>query len=170
MRGTLVMVGACAVMVGPSLSPAQQRGNRTRVRTVQQRMSGQQRWWTNEARAKELGLSDQQVADLEEMADLGLEEVQPARQRYFRAYRAFLTALTEYDPDSQEVTDAKAEVVDAWDEMTSVSVDQMIEMRRILSADQWQRLPEVVPRALRIGNLSLRGHGAITAEPSDGGS
>lgn len=167
----LVTIGACGVVVaGPLLAAAQQRQQQPRVKNVRQRMSGEQRWWKNQAKATELGLSEEQLQKLEEMADLGVENARSARQRYFRAYRGLLTALTEHQPDSPEVAEAKAEAVDAWSAMTSVGIDQMIEMRKILSDEQWQRLPEVVPRALRIGNVSFRGQGTIAADPSEDGS
>jgi len=171
MRGRLayriVMIGICTgVAAGPLLSTAQQAPKRPNMRSIQQRMAAQQRWWLDESKAADIGLGDEQIERLEEMADRGREQILPARQRYFQSYRALVETLAGNAADNELIAGMRTEVVEAWSEMTSVGVDQLIEMRKILTADQWAKLPEVAPRALRLGNVTLRGSGDLSSKES----
>jgi Spy/CpxP family protein refolding chaperone len=166
----LVLIGVCAgVAAGPLLATAQQARTRQDVQSLRQRMMGQQqRWWKNESRAAKIGLSEEQIQSLDEMADRGREQIRPVRQRYAQAYRSLIDRLASDAVDDEAIAAARTELIEAWSEMTSVGVDQLIEMRTILSEEQWEMLPQVAPRAIRLGNMTLRGSGVVTPEASSG--
>jgi Spy/CpxP family protein refolding chaperone len=159
----LVLIGVCAgIAAGPFVAAAQQARSRQDVQSMRQRMVGQQRWWQNESRAAKVGLSDEQIQSLDEMADRGREQIRPVRQRYAQAYRALIDQLASDAADDEAIAQARTALIEAWSEMTSVGVDQLIEMRTILSEEQWEMLPQAAPRALRLGNMTLRGSGVVS--------
>jgi Spy/CpxP family protein refolding chaperone len=160
-----------ATVAGPSLVDAQQRPRKPKIRTLQQRMLGQQMWWHDESAAAAIGLTNEQLERLDEMADRGRAAARPARQRYFQAYRALVEALSRDEVNEESVAKLRLEVTEAWSELISVGMDQLVEMRKILTEDQWAMLPQEAPRALRLGNVTLRGTGVATPEdePDEGG-
>jgi hypothetical protein len=169
----MVLIAICsAVVSSPLLAGAQQAPDkeaiRKRMQSAMRGPSGQQRWWHDESAAEQIGLSDEQIQRLDQMANNGREKIRPARQQYFRAYRSLIETLNVNAGSTEAIGAARAEFLAAWSEVTAVGADQLIEMRSILTDEQWSRLPEVAPRALRIGNVALRGTGvAAPGESKD---
>jgi len=175
MRGRLtlssIVIGVCAgALAIPFGATAQQTTKRQTVRSLQKRMLRQQAWWKNESTAAEIGLSEEQIQRLDEMADRGRQQVRAVRQRYFAAYRALIEALSSDAASNEIIGEKRGELIETWSALTALGVDQLIEMSEILTEEQWTKLPEVAPRALRLGNVSLRGSGIVgPEEPAENG-
>jgi Spy/CpxP family protein refolding chaperone len=169
----LVLIVICSAIVSiPPLAGAQQARDKEamqkKMQSAMRGVRGQQRWWQDESKADQIGLSDEQIQQLDQMADRGRENIRPVRQQYFRAYRSLIETLNEDADNAEAIGAARAEFLAAWSDVTAVGADQLIEMRSILTHEQWSQLPEVAPRALRIGNVALRGSGVANPGASKG--
>lgn len=158
----MMVTAWAAAVAGPALAHAQQTAKKPNLRAIQQRMGGQQRWWQDEAIATELALTADQIQRLDEMADRGKEQMGPIRQRYFQEYRAFMDTLSDYGSSQDAIQQQRAALEQARTESVTLTVDQILEMRSILTPEQWAELPKLAPRALRIGSVSYRGSGVVT--------
>jgi hypothetical protein len=153
-----VIIGFCvAVAIGPLVATAQQAERTQRGRTMRQGLFRQQQWWKNESVAAELGLTEQQMRQLDEAGERYREQLRSLRPRYTQTYLAFVETLSDHDASEESISQGRAAMAEAWSELMGSSIDQLLEVRSILNAEQWTKLPEVAPRALRLGQTALRG-------------
>lgn len=161
----LVLAVGLGILTVPSFAIAQQQpGGGRRMPTMPQ-LQRQQRWWQAEATAATLQLSSSQRERLDAVADRFEEQGKKLRSSYMQSYRLFMDTLANYDAGAETIAKQRAAFEAARSALIASSVDQLLETRSILTAEQWAKLPEAAPQALRLGQVSLRGTGVISTQP-----
>lgn len=143
-----------AMVLSVGVAGGQERG---KVSTKQR-----QGWWERETAQTELGLSSNQVKSIDAIEERNRELTQQNRKAQQQAYRQMIRLLTAEAPSEAEIADSRQAIEEAWAKSTRLTVDYWIELRDVLSAEQWELLPQVAPRALQLGGLRTRLMGNIT--------
>jgi len=109
-----------------------------------------QPWWRDADVVAEIGLSDDQLASVELLMADGADVRSTIRRRERRAGLSFLRALSQdpYDPD--QVERRADEVVDTLSDVYRHRLDQVRDLREILTHEQWLRLWKVAPQAVQV--------------------
>ena len=170
MRGKL----ACAVgltasaLLVPAPAAGQQTGGqnpaRGRMKAMMQRMDQAARWWQNPELAEQVGVTPEQVESLDGMAAEAQEKRRTAARVYAAAYARLIAALSQPETKAAPVEERTSELEQAQSAMFSVSVERLLTMHEILTHEQWEKLREVRPGALQIGQVKIRGSGTASGD------
>lgn len=107
-------------------------------------------WWRDTAVVAEVVLSDEQLAEVEQLMAGGSDDRSTIRRRERRAGLAFLRALSQDPYDPAHVEHRAAEVVDALSDVHRHRLDQIHALRDILTHEQWLRLWKAAPQTLQV--------------------
>ncbi len=118
-------------------------------------------WWTSTEVQESLSLTPDQVQKIADLEAGKHEAMIAARQDLMKAYRRVVTALDGSAAPSAELADRQQTLEKAWVGYLQVDVNYWMELRGVLTQQQWQQLPNVAPRALRMGMLGVRGRGKV---------
>jgi len=157
MRNTRIayraVVGSLIVVLSAGLIAAQERS----------KASSKQRqgWWEREEAQTELGLSSHQVSAIASIEEQNEELLKQHRRAQQQAYRDMIKLLTVGSPSEEEIAVAREALEAAWAESVGMSVDHWIKLRNELTSEQWEKLPQVAPRALQLGGFRMHGMGRI---------
>ena len=117
---------------------------------------GRNKWWTSESVRVQLGLTDEQVERIGELQEEKNKQLSTIRAEVVRAMREVIGALDDPSTSEEILAEKRRDLEDAWALNLQVTIDHWIELRQVLSAEQWKELPNAAPRALRLGMLGLR--------------
>lgn len=157
---TMAVAGAFALLLTGSGFPADQMGSGRGEAHARQR--GRKVWFQRKKVKQAMKLTQQQIAALEEEQQVYRGRIVELRKAERKAYAAVVEALGAEKPDPGAVAKARQELEKAALALDRAIMDHWEAMRRILTVEQWNRLPEVAPRALRFGGaVALRGRGTI---------
>ncbi len=151
------------MLVSLTTAIAQQaKGGNTRGRgqSLMRQMDRAARWWNRPQIADKVGLSDDQKARLDAVADEAEKKRAAASAEFAEAYARYLDALSEVTVDESVIGARRREIEATGASVMAVSVDQLIAVRKTLTPEQWTTLREVVPGALTLGQSRLRRVGA----------
>jgi Spy/CpxP family protein refolding chaperone len=153
--GYRVAVGWLTVMMvlGAGLVAAQER---SKASTKQR-----QGWWEKEKVHSELGLSSHQASAIASIEEQNEELTKQHRKVQQQAYRDMIKLLTVGSPSEEEIAVAREALEAAWTESVGMSVDHWMKLRNELTSEQWEKLPQVAPRALQLGGFRMHGMGRI---------
>jgi len=156
------VAGALAlILTGPAVQ-ADQAGQ------TQGQRRHRRAWFERDKVKQELGLTDKQIASLGQEQETHRERLAELRKAQRRAYTALIEVLGAEKLDPEVLARARQALLDASVELDRALVAHFEAVRKVLTAEQWKRLPEVAPRALRYGGaMALRGRGTIQAGKLD---
>ena len=160
---------ALLVLVPPTTAVAQQAGaakGRGRSQSLMRQMDRAARWWNRPQIAEKVGVSDDQKTRLDAAADEAQKERLAASEMFSTVYARYLDALSEATFDRTDIERHRKDVEDASASVMAASLDQLIAVREILTHEQWTTLREVMPSAVRLGQMRTKGVRGLTGAPS----
>jgi len=113
-------------------------------------------WWTSSDIQQALGLSQQQVEQIDAIETLHKEDLKDARRDVATAVRKYLAALDAGTDASEMLAQRQEELDEAWAQNLQLSTDHWKALRAVLGEEQWKQLPSVAPTAVRLGMLRVR--------------
>ncbi len=156
----LRVAGALVIAVVLSAGPVLAQN----PRSGQQQRRHRTAWFEREDVQQALGLTETQIASLSEATKAHREKLPALRRAQREAYRALFEALGSEKPDPAAVEEARKDLETAILDLNRAGMDHWIALRKILTKAQWEQLPNVAPRALRLGSaVAMRGHGSVRA-------
>jgi hypothetical protein len=166
----LVSALTLAVWILAPLTPAlaQQAGGgkgQGRRQALMRQVDRAARWWNRPQIAEQIGVSVEQKARLDAAADEAEKERRAASAEFSAVYTRYLDALSEATVDRAVVDRRRKDVEDASASMMAISLDQLIAVREILTLEQWTSLREIMPGAVRMGQMRARGAGGPSGTP-----
>lgn len=120
------------------------------------------RWWRDESIAPELELTDDQIEMIEELMTASAAVASQQRQQERRLGLSYLRVLAQdpYDPDQADRLGER--LIEVLEEQHRRRVENVQELRDILTVDQWVKLWELAPHALQVGRFrAARGPGIL---------
>jgi len=129
-----------------------------------QRGRGQSPWWTNPKVQEQLALSNDQIGQISGIYEKTREARQKASVKQRQAYRELVVGLGNDGISDQEIGQRLEDVEEAMSESTRATVDLWVQLRGVLSAEQWRELPKASPRTLRLGGMLTRGVERVQVE------
>ena len=120
------------------------------------------RWWRDESIAPELELTDDQIEMIEELMTASAAVASQQRQQERRLGLSYLRVLAQdpYDPDQADRLSER--LIEVLGEQHRRRVENVQELRDILTVDQWVKLWELAPHALQVGRFrAARGPGIL---------
>lgn len=169
MRPVAFVVSVAALLVStaiPSPALAQGQAGQPHRRLLNQRVNralgGQ--WWTDATVSQGLGLSAEQVERLNGMGERFQELGQTYRKEYLQSYRALIEALSDYTTKDEVIYERRQAFEKIRAQLVAMTIDELLEERAILSQEQWAKLPQVAPQALRLGRATYRGGGVVKGQ------
>ena len=158
---------AASVVVVSSPVIAQQPGAgspaRGRMKAMMQRMDQAARWWQNPELAEQVGVTPEQIESLDAMAAEAQEQRLTAARAYAATYARLITALSQAEAKTAAIAERRDELLEAQTAMFAVSVERLLAMHEILTYEQWEKLRQVRPGALQIGQARMRGSGTVSS-------
>jgi Spy/CpxP family protein refolding chaperone len=113
-------------------------------------------WWTSSDIQQTLGLSQQQIEQIDAIEKQQKENQGNARRNVATAVRKYLAALDAGAEASELLVQRQQELDQAWARHLEVTTDYWRTLRALLNEEQWLKLPEVAPKAIRLGMLGVR--------------
>lgn len=115
-------------------------------------------WWEAGTTAKDLGLSQDQVTRIADLYTTSNQAIRQARVEARKSYQKLFAAMSEGGPNSQEVAKARSAFEEAEEHLIELQLQRLAGLRELLTGQQWDKLPNTAPRALRLGMMfALRG-------------
>jgi len=157
LAASVVVVSSPAIAQQPDAgSPA-----RGRMKAMMQRMDQAARWWQNPELAEQVGVTPEQVESLDAMAAEAQEKRRTAARAYASAYARLITTLSQPEAKTAAIAEQRDELLEAQTAMVGVSVERLLAMHEILTHEQWEKLRDIRPGALQIGQVKMRGSGTV---------
>jgi Spy/CpxP family protein refolding chaperone len=126
---------------------------------------GKKSWYDQEAVQQKLELTADQVASIAGVeANFG-PRLAAKNQEKRTAYRALMTALDAGDLPQQEFEAKRAQLEAAYGSHAALAVDRWLALRKVLTKDQWRKLPEAAPQALTLGHFGVAKRGGVYMGP-----
>jgi len=113
-------------------------------------------WWEREGVSEGLNLSAKQVSEIQVLESAKSELIKETRSTEFQTYRSLINAMEDGGTPAEELAQLRQTLEDAWLRHAQVTLDHLMELRKVLTAEQWHQLPEVAPASLRLGMLGVR--------------
>lgn len=113
------------------------------------------RWWRDESVVSELGLSDDQIHAVEELMAVTLKDAQKGRQRERHLSLMYLRALSQEPYDPILVNRTGEQLIEVLSNEHRRRIESVHALRDIVTRDQWTKLWEVAPQAVRIGRVRI---------------
>jgi Spy/CpxP family protein refolding chaperone len=138
------------------------------------------RWWKNSEVVKKVGVSDEQVQKIEHVFQdhrLKLIDVRAALEKE----EVKLQPMIEADsPNDQQIMAQIDRVANARAQLEKANAQMLLDIRHILTLDQWKKLQSMPPIHMRVGHVEgMRGEhgpgpsgdaeGPVHAGPGDDG-
>jgi Spy/CpxP family protein refolding chaperone len=139
------------------MAEAQQTEQQSRSQSSRSRQTRQQRWWRSDQVVAKLMLTNDQIEKLDAIADDYQERLSASRTEYAEAYKVFIEVLGDYEASEEAIAEQRQALEDLRGQQTGMSIDQLLDVRSVLSPEQFAELSEVAPWALRVGQVSTRG-------------
>ena len=150
--------GAVVIALAFSAAPVLSQN----ARSGQKQRHHRAAWFERENVQQALGLTETQIAALTEATKAYRQQLVALRKAQRKAYRELFDALDTDRPDPAAVEKARKSLETAVLDLNRAGMDHWIALRKILTKVQWEHLPEVAPRAIRLGSaMALRSHGSI---------
>jgi Spy/CpxP family protein refolding chaperone len=122
-------------------------------------------WYEQETVQQKLELTADQVKGIAEVeASFGPRLVALNGEKR-AAYRALMTALDADDLPQQEFETKRARLEAAYGSHAALTGDRWLALRRVLTEQQWRKLPEAAPRALTLGHFGVAKRGGVYMGP-----
>lgn len=134
---------------GPPSTPPP--GGGPRAGMMRQRMPGPGpggKWWNNTELAKKLNLTDQQVAQMEQIFQQSRLKLIDQRAVVEKAEATLEPLMAADHPDESQVLAQIDKVAQARAELEKSNARMLLGIRQVLTADQWKQLKEQAPRAV----------------------
>ena len=122
-------------------------------------------WWRNEAVLTELQLTDGQLQAIRELMSTASQEGAQLRQQERRLTVSYLRALAQEPYDPELVGRVSGRLVEVLSVINQDRIENLHNVRDILSQEQWTKLWDIAPRALQIGRFRIIRGPMITVEP-----
>lgn len=127
------------------------------------------KWWTNETVQQKLELSEEQIASIAELNEAVAADRSEATRSQRKAYHRMITGLADENLSNTEFLRRREDLERIWLHRAQMTIDYWLQLRSLLSTDQWQQLPSVAPRALQFGDTFIRGYGRVTIGGDEAG-
>jgi Spy/CpxP family protein refolding chaperone len=121
----------------------------------QKRNPSPRAWWTSPEITAEMNLTEEQA---EQIAAIMAEAGGQAAQRYElerRATTRFHRALSQEELNPEQVEQTSAELEEILSVRNRIRIHRIRQMREVLSQEQWEKLWQLSPRALQVGNVNI---------------
>jgi Spy/CpxP family protein refolding chaperone len=154
-RFKILFAAAVAVaLLLPSFADAagQNKGNR-------------KNWHEQESVQQKLGLTADQVARIGEIEETYGTRLIEMNQEKRTAYRILMTSLDAGELPEEEFNANRARLEAAFGSHAAVTADRWLALRRVLTEQQWRKLPEAAPRALALGPISVSRRAGVFMGP-----
>ncbi len=125
----------------------------------------QKPWYEEKAAQQKLGLTADQVTSIAEVEASFGPRLAAMNEEKRTAYRALMTALDDDGLPQQEFETRRARLETAYGSHAAVTADRWRALRRILSEEQWRKLPEAAPKALTLGHFGVAKRGGVYMGP-----
>jgi len=122
-------------------------------------------WYEKEAVKQALGLTTDQVTSIAEVEASFGPRLAAMNGEKRTAYRTLMTALDAGDLPQQEFKTKRARLEAAYGSHAAVTADRWLALRRILTEEQWRKLPEAAPKALTLGHFGVAKRGGLYMGP-----
>ncbi len=130
-------------------------GGRPRGGMMRERMPGPGpggKWWNNTELAKKLNLTDQQVAQMEQIFQQSRLKLIDQRAAVEKAEATLEPLMAADHPDESQVLAQIDKVAQARAELEKSNARMLLGIRQVLTADQWKQLRAEAPRGvMRMG-------------------
>ncbi len=122
-------------------------------------------WYEQEAVQQALELTTDQVKGITEVEASFGPRLAAMNQEKRRAHRALITALDAGELPKQEFETKRAQLEAAYGSHAALTGDRWLALRKVLTKDQWRKLPEAAPQALTLGFLGVAKRGGVFMGP-----
>ena len=123
-------------------------------------------WYEQEAVQQKLELTADQVTSIAEVEASFGPRLAAMNEEKRTAYRALMTALDAGELPQQEFETKRARLEAAYGSHAAVTGDRWRALRRVLTEEQWRKLPKAAPKALTLGHFGVAKRGAIYMGPN----
>lgn len=156
--GVLIMQGPDGIQTaqagpGPEMLPVPPGGKRIMIKTMHgpgqdvmyHAMPNEGRWWKNSEMAKQVGVSDAQVQQMEKIFQDNRIPLIDAKAELERQ-EARLEPLMEADsPDEKQIASQIDKVASARAGLEKTHALMLVSIRRVLTLEQWKKLQAIQP-------------------------
>jgi Spy/CpxP family protein refolding chaperone len=139
---TVLLVLVALVLPGPRSSQAQNRATK--------------QWWNSSQTQEVLGLTDDQAERVGELQEAHRERISAIRRMETRSIRELIGVLDDSSTSPGLLEEKRAQLEETWTARLEATMDHWVSLRRVLTTEQWQELPNVAPQVFRMGTMSLR--------------
>lgn len=122
-------------------------------------------WYEQEVVQQKLELTADQVTSIAEVEAIFGPRLAAMNQEKRSAHRALITALDAGELPKQEFETKRARLEAAYGSHAAVTGDRWLALRKVLTKDQWRKLPEAAPQALTLGYLGVAKRGGVYMGP-----
>ena len=122
-------------------------------------------WYEQEVVQQKLELTADQVTSIAEVEASFGPRLAAMNQEKRSAHRALITALDAGELPKQEFETKRARLEAAYGSHAAVTGDRWLALRKVLTKDQWRKLPEAAPQALTLGYLGVAKRGGVYMGP-----
>ncbi len=117
-------------------------------------------WWKNSSTIESMKLTPDQLEKIETIDLKYFEEIRRLRRNERIAVAKLLSALRENEPNKPHIEHSSARFIEIRTNRERVMIDRLIQLRKILTLEQWSQLKELAPVVLQIGSFRAIGEGS----------
>lgn len=112
-----------------------------------------------EKMAKELNLSENQKAQIEEHRKANMKEMRDIRKQTTEKNRALKTELDKLNSDKAVINRLMTELKDLHGKQLQSMVDRVMEMKEILTPEQYKKMTESMDKGMKKMQNKIKKHG-----------
>jgi len=127
------------------------------------------KWWKNSQLVQKLGVNDSQVQQIEQIFQEHRMRLIDIHANLEREETRLEPMIEAYNADENAVIAQIDKIAAARAELEKANARMMLNIRRVLTADQWQKLQAEVPQHLGPGPVRFRMHMPAPPPPPPAG-